>query len=942
MISKYISSPILSSQPSVPSTSCSSNEDEETERLASHRPLYRPIAAKSCVASTMPTATITGLPYKSKKSNIFSLTTANTGNGYDVNGRTNNPFTHHNGIIKGESGVTVPYNRRQFRSKSTISTDPKSPYFSSNAYTLVKSNRTLMDRCLSDSAVNQSHHKKLWNNQWGQLSGIHIGRPENGVPNGEIPGLNTPLSPDDPKAVTIHQHYYPEGHWGWILTTCVCLAMIFTSALTPASGFIIIDILRQFPTEDGIFSAVLIGCLSTSITLFLSPVVIAICRRKSIRLIAILGGLITALGCLFTSFATQFHQLFVSYGVIVGIGVSMIRETAVIMIGQYFKKKREFVELFVIASSGLGIAFMPLFLTFCIRSKNWRFGFQALALITFMTFFLAVLYRPASLYHPQRRAILHLKSLQKRSRIKDKLKGHHSNSQKQSLAPNGIHMGSSLDKPPYFDFSVLKSRTIQILICGTCISSFGTTTPLILMTQQGSVENIEHNSLMALQAFMGIGMALGSTAIGAIIVKNSVECMIARQYLCQASCFMLSATLLTFTTLDDYSGYVLFVWIYGFFYGGYQYSLKMFIYEKVRARNFNRAWGYVQFCQSIPTIVGIPISAFLNDHFGDRSGYYMSSLCIALGSLVLFFIDAHKKRVAKKRKISSVSGTEMANDVVSRRCSHEPSMDLHQYLPALRAPNDTFDVNYNRFTGNTRVNDMNTFNSIAVNHMDLVRNNQNNNNNNNHIINSNNNRTSRSNSIFSSTLGGPINGELTCISEEIVLDNLLEDTILDECLTSCNREDKYLMLSEFENNLNDMSEEAKAIIRKRKEDQKRSFVLNGGDVHEDNCPLSKIMIDNRYKVSTNPLQKNYGQKFLTARQRRASFAGITANGSSKSDITNGVIEEENTSDIISCCPQSPKSCPNCGDQMTHSAKMLREKITEEDEDINEEEDSINV
>jgi hypothetical protein len=71
---------------------------------------------------------------------------------------------------------------------------------------------------------------------------------------------------------------------------------------------------------------------------------------------------------------------------------------------------------------------------------------------------------------------------------------------------------------------------------------------------------------------------------------------------------MLSATLLAFTALDNYSGYLLFVWIYGFFYRGYQYSLKMFIYEKVRAKNFNRAWGYVQFCQSIPIMVRVPIS----------------------------------------------------------------------------------------------------------------------------------------------------------------------------------------------------------------------------------------------------------------------------------------------------------------------------------------------
>ena len=34
-------------------------------------------------------------------------------------------------------------------------------------------------------------------------------------------------------------------------------------------------------------------------------------RRKSTRLVAVAGGLVTALGCLFTSFASQWHQVFI-------------------------------------------------------------------------------------------------------------------------------------------------------------------------------------------------------------------------------------------------------------------------------------------------------------------------------------------------------------------------------------------------------------------------------------------------------------------------------------------------------------------------------------------------------------------------------------------------------------------------------------------------------
>ena len=32
----------------------------------------------------------------------------------------------------------------------------------------------------------------------------------------------------------------------------------------------------------------------------------------------------------------------------------------------------------------------------------------------------------------------------------------------------------------------------------------------------------------------------------------------------------------------------------------------MYIYEKVRARNFARAWGFAQFSMSIPNAIGIP------------------------------------------------------------------------------------------------------------------------------------------------------------------------------------------------------------------------------------------------------------------------------------------------------------------------------------------------
>ena len=41
-----------------------------------------------------------------------------------------------------------------------------------------------------------------------------------------------------------------------------------------------------------------------------------------------------------------------------GIGVALTRDAATLMVGQYFKRRRELVEIFLVASYGLGISLM--------------------------------------------------------------------------------------------------------------------------------------------------------------------------------------------------------------------------------------------------------------------------------------------------------------------------------------------------------------------------------------------------------------------------------------------------------------------------------------------------------------------------------------------------------------------------------------------------------
>ena len=152
------------------------------------------------------------------------------------------------------------------------------------------------------------------------------------------------------------------------------------------------------------------------------------------------------------------------------------------------------------------------------RVKSWRFGFQCLAILVFSTFFLAILYRPASLYHPQRRAILHLKSLQKRSRMKDAKQqahqNHHPKTQAQASVGSGTSSVTGIDKPAYFDISVLRSRTIQILLGGTSISSLGISAPLFLLVRKLF---FGHTYQLFTKSRLAVTLALSARSIRTII-----------------------------------------------------------------------------------------------------------------------------------------------------------------------------------------------------------------------------------------------------------------------------------------------------------------------------------------------------------------------------------------------------------------------------------------
>lgn len=171
-----------------------------------------------------------------------------------------------------------------------------------------------------------------------------------------------------------------------------------------------------------------------------------------------------------------------------------------------------------------------------------RYGLQCVTLLVFSTFFLGLFYRSAGLYHPQRRAILHLKT-QKR-KVKEKNRKN--------------------NRQPFFDVKTLRSQTVRIILLSSAFSAFGIYIPIVHLAQTVEITDKLTDAALPLQTNLGIAWIFGAIAFGVLVIRNNAECRIARQYLCQVSLFMCAVCLLALTKIQaNYEGYFIIVWTYG-------------------------------------------------------------------------------------------------------------------------------------------------------------------------------------------------------------------------------------------------------------------------------------------------------------------------------------------------------------------------------------------
>ncbi|KAK5020906.1 hypothetical protein LTS07_011371 [Exophiala sideris] len=130
----------------------------------------------------------------------------------------------------------------------------------------------------------------------------------------------------------------PDGGYGWICLACCFTINCFTWGIVASRPL------------DYAF----IGSLNFGIAMLSAPLITRLTRTVGIRPLILLGAFIFGGGFMAASFASRIWHLYLSQGVLVGLGVGFAYVPSIAVLSQWFGKRRSLANGISAAGSGIG------------------------------------------------------------------------------------------------------------------------------------------------------------------------------------------------------------------------------------------------------------------------------------------------------------------------------------------------------------------------------------------------------------------------------------------------------------------------------------------------------------------------------------------------------------------------------------------------------------
>ncbi|NWT05973.1 MOT4 protein, partial [Mionectes macconnelli] len=440
----------------------------------------------------------------------------------------------------------------------------------------------------------------------------------------------------------------PDGGWGWAVLFGCFIITGFSYAFPKAVSVFFKELIREFGigySDTAWISSILLAMLYGT-----GPLCSVCVNRFGCRPVMLVGGLFASMGMVIASFCTSIVQIYLTAGVITGLGLALNFQPSLIMLNRYFDKRRPL-------ANGLSAAGSPVFL--CALSPlgqilqheyGWRGGFLILGGMLLNCCVCGALMRPLE---PPKKSEATKEPAEKK--VKKKL----------------------------LDFSVFKDGGFVIYALAASIMVLGLFVPPVFVVSYAKDLGYQDTKAAFLLTILGFIDIFARPICGMVAGLKWVRprCV----YLFSFAMIFNGFTDLMGSMSVDYGGLVVFCIFFGISYGmvgALQFEVLMAI---VGTQKFSSAIGLVLLAEAMAVLIGPPSAGKLLDATGRYMFVFItagievttSALVLAMGN---FFCikkkseEPHTKEEAAEREELNKSEDKTPED------AKVDSIEVEQFL----------------------------------------------------------------------------------------------------------------------------------------------------------------------------------------------------------------------------------------------------------------------